>query len=194
MAKLKSFTSNRLAQIWIILGIPILFIIGSLMHFAYDWSGNLIIVGLFSPVNESVWEHLKLAFWPILFWWFAIYFLLRKNNNLSTSKWFVSCAVSESVCLLTIMSFYYTYTGALGIESLILDIFSLFLGITLGQITALHIFKYTKTNKISFVFAFIILILMAIAFIVFTFIPPRIPLFQDPITGQYGIYYSWLLY
>lgn len=37
---------------------------GTLLHFVYEWSGSAVIVGLFAPVNESVWEHIKLLFFP----------------------------------------------------------------------------------------------------------------------------------
>jgi hypothetical protein len=187
VSKLKSFALSRLAQTWIILGIPVLFIIGSLMHFAYDWSGESTIVGIFTPVNESIWEHLKMTFWPMLIWWFIGYFILNKRITISVHQWFVSCSVAEIVCLLVIVSFYYTYTGAFGIESLILDIFSLFLGIALGQLIALHIYKYGKNSNYFFQYAIAILVLMALAFTIFTFYPPQIPLFMDSTTGEYGI-------
>lgn len=172
---------------WILLGIPLLFVIGSFMHFAYDLSGESIIVGIFAPVNESVWEHLKMSFWPMLIWWVVGYFVLRNRTCVSKSKWIVGCATAIIVCPLVIVSFYYTYTGALGIESLILDIFSLFLGITIAQITALHIYNYSNPGIYCVLIAFMIIVLMAIAFIVFTFSPPQIPLFQDSVTGKYGI-------
>jgi hypothetical protein len=187
VSKLKFFTSSKPAQTWIILGIPVLFIIGSLMHFAYDWSGESTIVGIFAPVNESVWEHLKMTFWPMLIWWFVGYFILTKRSTISASQWFVSCTVAEIVCPLVIVSFYYNYTGAFGIESLILDIFSLFLGIASGQLMALHVYKYAKHTKSLFPFAIAILLFMALAFTVFTFYPPQIPLFMDSTTGKYGI-------
>lgn len=47
------------AKSWILLGIAVISIIGSLMHFVYDWSGKAIIVGIIAPTNESIWEHLK---------------------------------------------------------------------------------------------------------------------------------------
>jgi len=43
-----------------LLGFVFCCILGTLSHFFYDWSGQNIIVGMFCPVNESVWEHLKL--------------------------------------------------------------------------------------------------------------------------------------
>lgn len=39
-------------------------ILGVLLHFTYEWSGDNPAVGLFSAVNESTWEHLKLIFFP----------------------------------------------------------------------------------------------------------------------------------
>ena len=39
---------------YIISGIIFTIVFGSLLHFFYDWSGKNAIVGLFSPINESV--------------------------------------------------------------------------------------------------------------------------------------------
>jgi hypothetical protein len=179
MLKWKSTTSSNPAQAWIILGIPVLFIIGAHMHFAYEWSGKSTIIGIFAPVNESVWEHLKMSFWPMLIWWVVGFSILTKRINISASGWFVSCAVAEVICCIVIVSFYYTYTGAFGIESIILDVFSLFLGITVGQLMALHVYKYAKNSKHFFPYAIAILMLMGAAFIIFTFCPPQIPLFME---------------
>ena len=41
-------------------------ILGTLLHFTYKWSNNNVIVGTFSAINESTWEHLKLIFFPML--------------------------------------------------------------------------------------------------------------------------------
>jgi len=183
----KLLPAKNTAQYWILLGIPVLFIIGSLMHFAYEWSGNSVIVGIFAPINESVWEHLKLTFWPMLIWWIIGYFLFNSSNKMAASQWFVPCAVAELSCPLAIMSFFYTYTGAFGIESLALDIFSLFLGLAIAQLLALHLYKHGKFSHLCLYAAIVVLILLAVAFTVFTFDPPHIPLFMDSVTGKFGI-------
>ena len=41
-------------------------VLGVLLHFTYEWFGDNAVVGLFSAVNESTWEHLKLLFFPIM--------------------------------------------------------------------------------------------------------------------------------
>lgn len=66
----------------ILLGIPFISMVGSIMHFIYDWSGKLVLVGIIAPVNESVWEHLKLTFLPTIFWWVFSYFILSKRDNI----------------------------------------------------------------------------------------------------------------
>ncbi len=178
--KAKPANRNNAMQSWILWGIPVVLVVGSLMHFAYDWSGNATAVAIFAPVNESVWEHLKMAFWPMLVWWIAGYFLLRNNNKISASKWFCSSLVAIISCLSVIVSFYYTYTGALGIESLLLDIFSFVLGIAMGQLLSLHIYKHCKPNPWCLFVAFAVIILLAAAFIVFTFAPRTSRCFKIP--------------
>ena len=49
------------AERQILAGVPVLFLAGTLIHFLYGLSGEFFLVGLLAPVNESVWEHLKLA-------------------------------------------------------------------------------------------------------------------------------------
>lgn len=172
---------------WILWGIPVLCAAGCVMHFIYNWSGKLTIVGLFAPVNESVWEHLKLAVWPMLLWWITGYCILSKNIGNSYPGWFVSCVTAQIVCPLVIVSFFYTYTGSLGIESLILDIFSFFLAIACGQGLALHVYTHAKSSNLRLYCSIIILVMLASFFALFTFNPPHIPAFMDSLTGKFGI-------
>jgi len=179
--------SNIHASRWILWGIPVIIAAAGIMHFVYEWSGKLVPAGVFAPVNESVWEHLKMTFWPALIWCITGYVNISKKERLSPSQWFFSCTTAQLIYPLVIVSFYYAYTGALGIESLFLDILSLFLGVIFGQLLALHIYNYAKTNRLHLYFSILVLILLAAAFTVFTFAPPRIPIFRDPLTGSYGI-------
>ena len=52
-------------------------IFGTLLHFTYNWSNNNSLIGAFSAVNESTWEHLKLLFFPMLITIIIGYFLYR---------------------------------------------------------------------------------------------------------------------
>ena len=58
-------------------GILFVSIVGTLWHFVYEWSGQNPIVGLFFPVNESTWEHMKLLFFPMLLYTLYAYKKLK---------------------------------------------------------------------------------------------------------------------
>lgn len=170
---------------WFLLGTPVIFLLGSFMHFAYDLSGKSTLIGIFAPVNESIWEHLKLSVYPT-FLWYALGFLLFENK-INMYNWFICCVFSVITSALVIVSFYYTYTGALGIHSLFLDIFSLFLGLLIAQVLSLHIYKYANIGILLFCLSIFISLIIFITFTKSTFSPPKLPIFMDPITQQYGI-------
>lgn len=168
---------------WILAGIPVISIVGSFMHFVYDWSGKITIAGIFSPVNESIWEHIKLIFWPTLIWW-AIGYIIKKDK-ISLSQWFCSLSIGLYVGPLIIVTFYYTYTGAFGNYSGFLDISSFIIAVTIAQFFALHIYRYAKLSIYDLYSACFITFLFISAIVIFTFSPPQIPLFLDSTTGLY---------
>ena len=178
-------TNSIKPKFFIIIGIPIIFLLGSLMHFAYDLSGQSTIVGIFTPVNESIWEHLKLSVYPTFLWYFLGFLLIE--NELNVYNWVTCCVISAITSAIVIICFYYTYTGALGIHSLFLDIFSLLLGILIAQFLSLHIYNYANITKLGFYLSVLISILIFVTFTIFTFSPPKFPIFMDPVTQQYGI-------
>lgn len=173
--------------IWMLLGIPLLFLAASPLHFVFGWTGDNLVAGLFTPVNESPWEHLKLTFWPILLWWLIGYLIFGRQKKGAFARFAVTCAVSVYVSAVFIMAFFYTYTGAFGIESLVIDVISLFLGLFLSIILASHVYRHTKAGMFSAFISMVLLIIMAAAILYFTFAPPHLPVFKDPPTGTYGI-------
>lgn len=170
----------------ILWGILFIAILSSLMHFLYDKSG-FIVFALISPVNESVWEHLKMPLLPTALWWIISYFILRKDNQIDLKKWLFSGAISFLITISFIIVFYYTYTGALGIHSVILDILGLLIGIVLGQNSAYKIYQYAEIKPIHYIIVFIIFFIIIFLFIIFTFSPPHLPIFKDGNTDSYGL-------
>jgi hypothetical protein len=82
-------------------------------------------------------------------------------------------------CSLIIVAFYYSYTGAFGIHSTALDIFSYYLGVTLSQLLAMHIYLHARINSFLFYLSALIFTILMIAFIAFTFDPPKLPIFKE---------------
>lgn len=156
-------------------------ILGTILHFTYILSGKNLIIGLFSTVNESTWEHLKLLFFPMLITIVIGYFVFKDTfPSFLCSK---TTGIISAILFTTI--FFYTYTGIIGTNSAILNILTFILSVIIGEYVSyvLTINNFT-CNKIFFAS---ILIIITISFFVFTFSPLKINLFKDPITGSYGI-------
>ena len=81
-----------------IIGFVFVSVIGTLAHFVFEWSGNNTVVGLFCPINESPWEHLKLIFFPYLIWTVAQYFIMHKSKNIFPAK-FIGVFVGMGITL-----------------------------------------------------------------------------------------------
>lgn len=101
-----------------IIGALFVIIAGTLAHFVYDWSGHNFIAGLFFPVSESTWEHMKLCFFPMLL------YSLYMNRTLKDTLPCISSALPAGMLTGTfaIPVLFYTYTGILGRNFLPLDI------------------------------------------------------------------------
>ena len=164
-----------------IFSIILISILGTVCHFTYQLSGENKIVALFSSVNESVWEHMKLLFFPMLLSTVIGFFYFGK----STPNFMCSKTIGIIVSLLFMVTFFFTYTGVLGKNISIIDIVSFFVSIILGEfVSYLLIVNKFKCNRII---AMIVLIVLFICFTVFTYFTPNIGIFRDPVTGKYGI-------
>ena len=172
---------------WQIFGFLFTVAVGSLLHFVYDWSGESIFVAPFSAVNESTWEHMKLFFIPaFLFAALQNIFLGRRYDNF----WFIK-AVGILVGTLLIPLLFYTYNGAFGKSPDWLNILFFVLATVCAYLVEYLLFrKLTRLSKLS-IPAFILLCAIAFVFVVFTFFPPKLPIFKDPNTNVYGISFSF---
>lgn len=165
-----------------IIGFIFVSILGTLSHFFFEWSGDNTFIGLFTPINESAWEHLKLIFFPYLIW-SIIELIIMKKTNIFSSK-FIGVIVGMAATL----SFFYTYTGIIGKNIDWLNILSFFIGVIIAFFIDYILIKSEKLkNKSINITAIILFVIMSAIFILFTFAPPIIPLFKDPITSSYGI-------
>lgn len=168
----------------LILAIFFISIIGTLLHFTYEWSGDNAIVGMFSAVNESTWEHLKIAVVPIVLWGMIEYLLIgRKVNNFFFSK-----IIAILTTMLAIVILFYSYSYITGSDNVFVDILIFYIAIALGQYLSYKIMLKDNTSKILEVISFLLIILVISIFILFTFYPPKNFIFQDPVNSGYGIY------
>jgi len=164
-------------------GIVFIVVLGSLLHFTFELSGYQAVVGVFSAVNESVWEHLKLGFWPALAYGIVEYGYLKKSTN----NFFFAKTVGIYLITIIIPILFYSYTAILGEPVLVIDILTFIIAVIVGQLVSYKLLTYKKFPEIFNKISLVALVLLGVAFVIFTFYPPHLPLFGDPVTGQYGI-------
>lgn len=153
-------------------------ILGTIMHFVYEWSGKNPAAGLVAPVNESTWEHLKLLFFPALVW--TITGCLRWRD--CAARILCACTAGIAAGMLVIVVFFYTYSGILGTNWFPLDITAFVLGVLTAFWLAGKRWNayYKEEREARGGIAAVVLAGIALGFFVFTFYPPQIGLFRMP--------------
>jgi len=164
-------------------GIVFIIVFGSILHFTFEWAGSQAIVGVFSAVNESVWEHLKLGFWPAIVFALIEYRYLKKL----TDNFLFAKTVGVYLIPIIITILFYSYTAILGESILVIDILTFVIAVIIGQLVSYRLLTWKSLPYNLNMISLIALILLGLAFVLFTFYPPQLAMFQDPITGEYGI-------
>ena len=162
---------------YILIGILFTIGLGTLLHFTYEWSGNNPIVGLFSAVSESTWEHLKLLFFPMLIYSFLLY---AKFYNVYEN---IPIAIAIGILsgLITIPVLFYTYTGIIGTHVLIIDLAIFVISIILAFfVSSVIVLKGCLNQKGWNQIGVALLLFLTTLFLWFTYEPPSLNLFADP--------------
>lgn len=169
---------NRL-QSYIIAGILFVLAAGTLSHFLYGWTGNNFIIGLFTPVNESVWEHMKLIFFPMLF------YSIFASAKLKADYPYIASSLCFSILIGTLLIpvLFYAYTYILGKNFLVLDIIIFALSTALAFFTA---YKLTISCRFRFhsILLYCLTGILLILFILFTYQPPEMEIFTGFTTAM----------
>lgn len=157
---------------------------GVLLHFAYGWSGEHPLVAVVSSVNESAWEHMKLLFFPVFVWSVVqLWFHGRNYPNFLAAR---TAAVLVGLTLIPVL--YYTYTGALGRQIDWVNILIFFLAVAaMFLLDAYLLTRGWGGRAWQQVAGLMVLWALAFCFVYCTFYPVELPLWQDPVTGGYGI-------
>lgn len=167
---------------WQVAGFLFTSVLGTLLHFLFDFSGQQVLAALFSAVNESIWEHMKLIFYPMVL--FA--FLESRYIGKTTGAFWCIKLTGILLGLALIPVLYYTYTGIFGVSLSVLNIAIFFLAAGVAYWVETVLFLRDVSCRISPRAVFCLLLLIGAVFVLFTFFPPQIPFFEDPITGTYG--------
>ena len=172
MSRLKRYT---------VIGILFVILAGTLSHFLYEWSGNHAVVGLFTPVSESVWEHMKLLFFPMLLYVPVMAFRLRDEFPYILSSLWVGLLAGT----LAIPVLFYGYTFILGRDVFFLDIAVFILSVLIAFWIAYRLAPHCRP-KLSSIFLVCSVCILSACFLWFTYHPPKGSLFAKPAIGFCG--------
>ena len=161
-------------------------IIGTLLHFAFEFSGGSTLVGAFTPVNESIWEHLKLILIPSILTAPIEYISFGKNYI----GYFGAKSFATVIGMLFVLVGYYTYSGLVGTDYFIADIL-----LFLGGMALTSFFTFIFTLKLNLgereaIIGMSMIAFLLIVFMYFTFNPPMLELFRDPLSEDFGILFG----
>jgi hypothetical protein len=176
-------TDHKLVRLTII-GAVFMMLAGSALHFVYGWSSQNALVGLFAPVNESIWEHAKLVFLPPLLWYCFTALSPRRGRSYELVG---ASAVAVWFMPLFQITFYYAYAAVTRGDVFVMDLVDFTLTVVLGQVLFYQLATRLHCTRAGRVAAVLSVVALAGIFLVLTVRPPHIPLFMDSRNGTYGI-------
>ena len=165
-----------------IINVVFLFLLSFLWHFVYDWFPNNIFA-LFFPVNESIWEHMKIIYY-CLFMGSILEFVLCKKNNIKINNFYIEAMVKSILGVIFYLIIFiplYLWLGE-----------SMFISISLMLITYIFMeyigYKILTGEEMNInILPVIIIVLVCIMFVILTFYPLHNFLFFDEVKFGYGI-------
>ena len=170
----------KITRIYAVIGI---FIISFIVHFVFELYPN-ILLSIFFPVNESIWEHMKILFTSILIYSIIDKIILDKKeikyNNFYLQAFFTAI-ISIPIYLVIYLPIYHIFG-----ENLIVSIIILLIIYIIVEIISYYILTQKDYNIPNY----IITILIGITYLVlayFTYNPPHNFIFYDTQTESYGI-------
>ena len=173
---------KRDVSLWQFAGFSLSSLLGTVLHFLYDWTNEALLTAPFSGVNESTWEHMKLLFVPLF-----IFALVQRRFFKGYENFWCIKLVGIAAGLITIPVLFYTYNGVFGKSPDWVNITIFFIAAAIAFWLEARFLRSNRLRCRCSRLCFLVLCLIGILFVVFTFVTPKIPLIQDPLTGEYGI-------
>lgn len=158
-------------------------VVGLMFHELYKAIG-IEFLGIISPVNESKWEHWKIAFFPMLIIGILEYIFTRPIRI----PYLLPLVAGIGAFLIITFGGIELYELFFGESHLPIHMLTFTLGAIGGQFLRYQLMEILETKALYTVIAWIILVLSIFVFVKFTYGPPRTDYFKDSLTDTYGIY------
>jgi hypothetical protein len=170
-----------LVSLWMIVPLGLL---GSVLHFLFDWTKHNRLVAFFSAVNESYWEHIKIAIWPV----FLLQIILFSLGGYQIPSFVPAVTIALYSIPVSMVGLVFLYKSVTDRNILWLDISIFFVCIAVAQSIFVLVLGQLAPTSGTVVMSSLFLLGLVVAFLLFTFRPPREPdVFLDPIKKDYGL-------
>lgn len=157
---------------FILIGTVVAFLVSSIFHFAFELLGRPpLLAGLF-PINESIWEHLKLPFYSLLIWIMVPQISYMKDVDICNK--IVMITTSTFIAIIVVFFGYYGLKCGLNIESFKVDLLLLVIGLVLGLAHSV-LYKYKEVSTAACILGVVYIWGMIAVFYYFSFDPPNLP-------------------
>jgi hypothetical protein len=165
----------------IIISFFIVSMLGVVTHSFHKWFKKGFLVHVFSAVNESVWEHMKLSFYPML----GTVIIHSLIPGFYYSGFWGSAFLTVITATVLVPLLYYPVRAMLGKEVPAASIGLYFVCILLAFVLEYFLMD-SKAMIMDQGIAIAALAVCLAVFAVFTYFPPRVELFRDTIHNKYG--------
>ena len=165
----------------LIISIIVISVVGTLSHFLYDFTNHNKYVGLFAAVNESTWEHIKIALTPTILWCLVDGFLYGTNQN-----YFLAKTGSMLMIIVLMPILFYGYLYITKKDNFIVDIIIFYVVIICSQFTFDGILKLSPVSQNVRVISCIAMFVVFGFYMIMTLLPIKGFIFRDPLTNDYG--------
>ncbi|MEN9954981.1 MAG: hypothetical protein RLZZ41_645 [Actinomycetota bacterium] len=159
-------------------------LLGSALHFLFDWTKHNRLVALFSAVNESYWEHIKIAIWPV----FLLQIVLFSLGGYQILSFVPAATIALYSIPVSMVGLVFIYKALTKRNILWLDISIFFVCVAIAQSIFVLILGQLSPTTGTVVISSLFLLGLVVAFLLFTIRPPKEPdVFVDPINKRYGL-------
>ncbi len=157
-----------------VLNVMFLTACGSALHFAYAFSGNSAWVAPFVAIDESVWEHGKLLFWPLV----LLALLYAALWALPLRSLMQGVATGAATAIGVMITGFYAYTAWLGYNLLVIDLLLFVASVISGYTVGWAAFRseFAARHPVP---GYVLLAILGVGFCAFSFWKPPMALFHE---------------
>lgn len=166
-----------------IISILFIFLIGFIIHNLYEWCPNIVTL-ILSPVNESVFEHMKMIYTSYIIWIIIKYFILKKYN-IKENNFLLKELLTFLFNITLFLTIYWPIYSKFG-ENMLVTLTIYLVTIIISQVLN-YFMEFKKDSNVLNIISLLVIFLIYAFTTYLTYNPPICKFFLDPTNNSYGL-------